>query len=159
MRDIELTTIDGERTTLGAYAGKVLLVVNVASRCGHTPQYEGLERLQRTYGDRGFAVLGFPSNQFLQELGSDDAVKEFCSATYDVTFPMFSRTRLNGAHAHPLFQELTKTEDADGKAGRVRWNFEKFLITPGGEVHRFRTDVEPGDPAIVDLIEAHLPAA
>lgn len=159
MRDIELTTIDGERTTLGAYAGKVLLVVNVASRCGHTPQYEGLERLQRTYGDRGFAVLGFPSNQFLQELGSDDAVKEFCSATYDVTFPMFSRTRLNGAHAHPLFQELTKAEDADGKAGRVRWNFEKFLITPGGQVYRFRTDVEPGDPSIVDLIEAHLPAA
>lgn len=157
LREIELTTIDGTTTTLGAYGGKVLLVVNVASRCGLTPQYEALEALQRDYGDRGFAVLGFPSNQFLQELGSDDAVKEFCSLTYGVTFPMFSRTRLNGQNAHPLFRELTKVPDPSGKAGKVRWNFEKFVITPAGEVHRFRSDVKPNDPQIVSIIEANLP--
>lgn len=159
MREIELTTIDGTTTTLAEFDGKVLLVVNVASRCGHTPQYEGLEALQREYGDRGFTVLGFPSNQFLQELGSDEAIREFCSTTWGVTFPMFTRTRLNGKHAHPLYQELTQAQDAAGKAGKVKWNFEKFLITPSGEVHRFRTDVQPDDPAIVDLIEANLPAA
>lgn len=157
LTDIELTTIDGEATSLADYRDKVLLVVNVASRCGYTPQYESLEQLQRTYGDRGFSVLGFPSNQFLQELGSENAIKEFCSTTWGVTFPMFERVKLNGRKAHPLFAELTKAEDANGDAGKVKWNFEKFLILPSGDVHRFRTQVEPDDPAIVQLIEANLP--
>lgn len=158
LTDIRLTTIDGETTSLDAYRDKVLLVVNVASRCGYTPQYEALEQLQRTYGDRGFSVLGFPSNQFLQELGSEDAIKEYCSTTWGVTFPMFEKVRLNGKKAHPLFAELTKTADAAGEAGKVKWNFEKFLVLPSGEVHRFRTKVEPDDPALVSLIEANLPA-
>lgn len=154
---IALETIDGQPTTLADYPAQVLLIVNVASRCGHTPQYEALERMHRQYRDRGFAVLGFPSNQFLQELGSEQAVKEFCSLTYDVTFPMFSRTRLNGKKAHPLYQQLVKAKDAAGEAGKVQWNFEKFLLTPDGAVHRFRSTVQPDDPAIVSLIEQHLP--
>ncbi len=158
LTDIQLTTIDGEVTSLDTYRDKVLLVVNVASRCGFTPQYEALERLQKTYGDRGFTVLGFPTNQFLQELGSEDAIKEYCSTTWGVTFPMFERVKVNGKKAHPLFAELTKTEDASGDAGKVKWNFEKFLVLPSGEVHRFRTKTEPDDPAIVSLIEANLPA-
>ncbi len=157
INDIEVTTIDGERTTLAPYAGDVKLIVNVASRCGYTPQYKALERLYETYRDRGFTVLGFPSNQFLQELGSSDAIQDFCETTYGVTFPMFETVRVNGRHAHPLFAQLTKTPDSDGKAGRVRWNFEKFLVTPDGAVHRFRTKVEPDDAAIIALIEASLP--
>ena len=157
INEIPLTTIDGETTTLADYSGKVLLVVNVASRCGLAPQYEQLEELQKTYGDRGFTVLGFPSNQFLQELGSEDAIKEYCSTTWGVTFPMFEKVRLNGKKAHPLYQELTQTPDAAGKAGKVKWNFEKFVITPAGEVHRFRPDVVPTDPKIVSVIEESLP--
>lgn len=156
---IPLVGIDGEPTSLAAYADKVKLIVNVASRCGLTPQYEKLEELQKTYGDRGFTVLGFPSNQFLQELGSSEAIQEFCSTTYGVTFPMFEKVRVNGRSQHPLFAELTKTADAEGKAGKVKWNFEKFVVTPAGEVHRFRSKVEPDAPEIVDLIEASLPAA
>jgi glutathione peroxidase len=161
LTDIPLTTIDGETTTLAAdeFVGKVLLVVNVASRCGLAPQYEKLEELQKTYGDRGFSVLGFPSNQFLQELGSDDAIKEYCSMTWGVTFPMFEKVKVNGKKAHPLYSELTKSKDASGKAGKVIWNFEKFVITPDGAVHRFRPTVQPDAPEIVALIEGALPAA
>ncbi len=155
--DIPLTTIDGETTSLADYSGKVLLVVNVASRCGLAPQYEQLEELQKTYGDRGFSVLGFPSNQFLQELSTEDAIKEYCSTTWGVTFPMFEKVRVNGSKAHPLYQELTKTPDEEGKAGKVKWNFEKFVITPTGEVHRFRPNVVPTDPKIVSVIEDALP--
>lgn len=155
--DIPLTTIDGETTSLADYSGKVLLVVNVASRCGLAPQYEQLEELQRTYGDRGFSVLGFPSNQFLQELSTEDAIKEYCSTTWGVTFPMFEKVRVNGSKAHPLYQELTKAPDEEGKAGKVKWNFEKFVITPTGEVHRFRPNVVPTDPKIVSVIEDALP--
>ena len=155
--DIEVTTIRGETTTLGSYGPGVRLVVNVASRCGLAPQYEKLEELQRRYGDHGFTVLGFPSNQFLQELSSEDKIEEYCSTTWGVTFPMFERVKVNGRHRHPLYQELTRTADAAGKAGNVKWNFEKFLITPDGEVHRFRPTVEPDDPAIVSLIEGSLP--
>lgn len=154
---IPLTTIDGETTSLAQYTDKVLLIVNVASRCGLTPQYEKLEQLQQTYGGRGFTVLGFPSNQFLQELGTEDAIKEYCTLTWGVSFPMFERVRLNGKNAHPLYKELTKTPDAAGKAGKVKWNFEKFVITPAGDVHRFRQGVEPDAPEIVDLIESSLP--
>ncbi|MGV8880722.1 MAG: glutathione peroxidase [Rhodoglobus sp.] len=156
--EIPLTTIKGETTSLADFDNKVLLIVNVASRCGLAPQYEKLEELQKTYGDRGFTVLGFPSNQFLQELGSEEAIAEYCSATWGVTFPMFEKVKLNGKNAHPLYKELTKAEDANGKAGKVKWNFEKFVITPGGDVHRFRPTTEPDDPAIVGLIEESLPA-
>src|SRR6478735_9025643 len=120
--EIPLTTLHGDSTTFGEYADKVKLVVNVASRCGLAPQYEKLEELQKSYGDRGFTVLGFPSNQFLQELGTEDAIKEYCSMTWGVTFPMFEKVRLNGKKAHPLYQELTQTPDSDGKAGKVKWN-------------------------------------
>ena len=157
INEIPLTTINGETTTLAEYSGKVLLVVNVASRCGLAPQYAQLEELQKTYGERGFTVLGFPSNQFLQELGSEDAIKEYCSTTWGVTFPMFEKVRLNGKKAHPLYQELTQTPDEAGKAGKVKWNFEKFVITPAGDVHRFRPDVVPTDPKIVSVIEESLP--
>jgi glutathione peroxidase len=159
LNDIPLVTIDGEPTSLAPYADKVKLIVNVASRCGLSPQYKKLEDLQKTYGDRGFTVLGFPSNQFLQELGSSEAIKEFCSTTFGVTFPMFEKIRVNGRSRHPLYAELTRTPDANGKAGKVRWNFEKFVVTPAGEVHRFRPTVEPDAPEILDLIEASLPTA
>ena len=157
LNDIPLVTIDGEPTSLAAYSGKVKLIVNVASRCGLAPQYTKLEELQKTYGDRGFTVLGFPSNQFLQELSSAEAIKAFCSTTYGVTFPMFEKLHVNGRSRHPLYTELTKTPDSTGKAGRVTWNFEKFLVTPSGEVHRFRPRTEPDAPEIVGLIEVSLP--
>lgn len=157
IRDIPLTTIDGESTSLADYADGAVLVVNVASRCGFTPQYEKLEWLQRTYGDRGFDVLGFPSNQFHQELDSEEAIKVYCSTTWGVTFPMFERVAVNGDSQHPLFAELTQTPDSKGKAGRVRWNFEKFLVAPSDEVTRFRTQVSPDAPEIVEAIEAVLP--
>ncbi len=155
--EIPLTTIDGSTTSLAEYDDKVVLIVNVASRCGLAPQYEKLEELQKTYGDRGFTVLGFPSNQFLQELGSTDAIKEYCSLTWGVTFPMFDKVKVNGRNAHPLYKELTQTPDASGKAGKVKWNFEKFVLTPNGEVHRFRPNTEPDAPEIVTLIEKSLP--
>ena len=156
--DLPLTTIDGETTSLRAFDGKALLVVNVASRCGLSPQYEKLEGLQETYGGRGFTVLGFPSNQFLQELSSEDAIKAYCSTTWGVTFPMFERVRLNGKSAHPLYQELKKAPDDSGKAGRVQWNFEKFLVSPDGEVRRFRPGTEPDAPEVIEAIEGALPA-
>lgn len=159
LMDIPFHTIDGAPTSLAAFSGKVILVVNVASRCGLAPQYEKLEQLQETYGDRGFTVVGFPSNQFLQELSSTDAIKEYCSTTWGVTFPMMEKVRLNGRNAHPLYQELTTHPDGDGKAGKVKWNFEKFVITPDGAVHRFRPQMEPDDRRIVGLIEASLPAS
>ena len=157
LSSISVTTINGEQTTLAPYADKVVLVVNVASRCGLAPQYEQLEALQKKYGDSGFTVLGFPSNQFLQELGKNDAIKEYCSTTWGVTFPMFDRVRVNGKRQHPLYTELVKTPDAEGKAGKVTWNFEKFVITPNGEVHRFRPAMLPDSPEIVSLIESSLP--
>jgi glutathione peroxidase len=159
LSEIPLTTIRGEQTTLAEFDDKVMLIVNVASRCGLAPQYEKLEELQKTYGDRGFTVLGFPSNQFLQELGTEEKIAEYCSATWGVTFPMFEKVRVNGKQQHPLYAELTKTPDAEGKAGKVSWNFEKFVVTPGGDVHRFRPRTEPDAPEIVELIESSLPGA
>lgn len=158
LTDIPVTTIDGADTTLASHKGKVMMIVNVASRCGLTPQYEKLEALQKKYGDAGFTVLGFPSNQFLQELGKNDAIKDYCSTTWGVTFPMYDRVKLNGRNAHPLYAELTKTPDAEGKAGKVSWNFEKFVVTPDGSVHRFRPTTEPDAPEIIDLIVSSLPA-
>jgi len=119
IRAIPITTIDGVDTSLRDYSDKAVLIVNVASRCGLSPQYEKLEELQRTYEDQGFSVLGFPSNQFLQELSSETAIKEYCSSTWGITFPLFERVRLNGRSQHPLYNELTKTPDSAGKAGRI----------------------------------------
>jgi glutathione peroxidase len=157
IEDIPITTIDGEQTSLAAFDGKVKLIVNVASRCGLAPQYEKLEAMQKLYADRGFTVLGFPSNQFLQELSSDDAIKEYCSTTWGVTFPIFEKIRVNGRNQHPLYKEL-KAEEADGNSGRITWNFEKFVVTPDGAVHRFSPKTEPDDPQIISLIETTLPA-
>ena len=157
LRQIPVTTIDGSTTTLADFGNKVLLVVNVASRCGLAPQYAKLEALQKKYGERGFTVLGFPSNQFLQELSSEDAIKEYCSLTWGVTFPMFEKVRVNGKNAHPLYTELTKVADSAGKAGKVKWNFEKFVITPEGVVRRFRPTTQPDSAEIVALIESSLP--
>jgi glutathione peroxidase len=157
INDIPIVKMDGTTTSLTDYSGKVILVVNVASRCGLAPQYATLETLQRTYKDRGFTVLGFPSNQFLQELGSNEAIEEFCSTTYGVSFPVFDRVRVNGRNEHPLYTELKKTKDAAGKSGRVSWNFEKFLILPSGETMRFRPRTLPNDPAIINAIEDNLP--
>lgn len=157
LNDIPLVTIDGDTTTLAEFEGRVLLIVNVASRCGLAPQYEKLEALQKSYGERGFTVLGFPSNQFLQELSKTDDIKEYCSTTWGVTFPMFDKIKVNGRNEHPLYTELKKTPDADGRAGKVSWNFEKFVVAPGGSVHRFRPRTEPDAPEIIELIESSLP--
>ena len=130
----------------------------MASKCGLTPQYEGLEKLQKTYGDQGFTVLGFPCNQFMgQEPGTSEEIATFCSATYGVTFPMFEKIEVNGPDQHPIYAELTQIEDGDGAAGDVQWNFEKFLVAPDGAITRFRPGVEPQDPAIIAAIEANLP--
>ncbi|HLV91285.1 MAG: glutathione peroxidase [Acidimicrobiales bacterium] len=158
LRTIPLTTIEGDMTTLGAWSDQVVLIVNVASRCGLTPQYEALEEMHRRFSDRGFSVLGFPSNQFRQELGSEDEIKDFCSTRYDVTFPLFARVKVNGRSQHPLYARLTETPDPSGKAGRVRWNFEKFLVTPDDRVMRWRPTTEPDDPEIVAAIESELKA-
>jgi glutathione peroxidase len=158
--DIPIHTLQGDDAKLSDYAGKALLLVNVASKCGLTPQYEGLERLQKTYGDRGFSVIGFPSNQFMgQEPGTPEEIAQFCSATYGVTFPLMEKIDVNGEDRHPIYAELTEKEDAEGKAGDITWNFEKFLVSPKGDVvARYRPQVEPEDPAIVGDIEAQLAA-
>ena len=155
--DIPFRQMDGSTTSLAQHRDDVVLIVNVASRCGLAPQYATLEAMHEKYQDRGFTVLGFPSNQFLQELSTNDAVAQFCSTTYGVTFPVLDRVMVNGRHEHPLYTELKRTKDSEGKAGRVTWNFEKFVVLPGGEVHRFRPKTVPDDPAILDVIETHLP--
>jgi len=158
--DIPISTLDGSPSSLAPFKGKTLLLVNVASKCGLTPQYEGLEKLQETYGDKGFSVLGFPCNQFGgQEPGSSDEIAEFCSTTYGVSFPLFEKIDVNGQGRHPIYDELTQVEDAEGTAGDIQWNFEKFLVSPAGEVvARFRPRTAPEDPAVVEAITATLPA-
>jgi glutathione peroxidase len=157
--DIGAKTIDGEDVSLGDFAGKALLVVNVASKCGLTPQYAGLQALYDTYKDRGFAVLGFPCNQFMgQEPGTNEEIAEFCTMNYSVSFPLFDKVDVNGEQQHPLFAELTKTPDHKGEAGDVAWNFEKFLISPAGEiVGRYRPQVTPDKDYLVAAIEEPLP--
>jgi glutathione peroxidase len=156
--DHSIHTLGGSDADLHDYEGKAALFVNVASKCGLTPQYEGLQKLQDTYGSRGFTVLGFPCNQFLgQEPGSPDEIQEFCSVNYGVSFPLFEKIDVNGDDRHPLYAELTETPDAEGEAGDIQWNFEKFLVTPGGDVLRFRPGVEPEAPELVEAIEASLP--
>ncbi|MCM2391695.1 glutathione peroxidase [Streptomyces albipurpureus] len=156
--DIPLRTLTGEPTSLAEYQGKTLLMVNVASKCGLTPQYAGLERLQKSYGAQGFTVIGVPCNQFAgQEPGSAEEIQTFCSTTYGVSFPMLEKVDVNGESRHPLYTELAKTADAEGKAGDVQWNFEKFLINGDGEVvARIRPRTEPDSPEVISAIEGLL---
>jgi glutathione peroxidase len=158
--DIPLHTLSGGDTSLADYQGKAVLVVNVASKCGLTPQYEGLELLQKRYEERGFTVLGVPCNQFGgQEPGTAEEIETFCSMTYGVTFPMLDKIEVNGEGRHPLYSELTATADAEGNAGDIQWNFEKFLITPEGTVAaRFRPQTLPESDEIITAIQSHLPA-
>lgn len=159
LRDIPVNTLAGQPSSLGQLGGKTLLVVNVASKCGLTPQYTGLEELQKQFADRGFSVVGFPCNQFGgQEPGSAEEIAEFCSATYGVSFPMFEKIDVNGSNRHPIYTELTETADTDGQAGDIQWNFEKFLVGPDGTVlARFRPMTTPDAPELISAIEANLP--
>lgn len=159
--DLELETLEGEPASLGEHRGKVLLIVNVASRCGYTPQYRGLQNLQDDYAEKGFTVLGFPCNQFLgQEPGTPAEIREFCTREYGVTFPLYAKIDVNGDDRAPLYEILTAVADAAGNAGDVGWNFEKFLVDADGTpVERFRSKVEPEDPAVIDAIEALLATA
>jgi glutathione peroxidase len=151
-------TLRGDDTSLGAFGGKAILAVNVASACGLTPQYKGLEELQQTYGGKGFTVIGFPCNQFGgQEPGSPEEIETFCSTNYGVTFPLMEKIEVNGGHRHPIYGALTQVADAQGHSGDIRWNFEKFLIAPDGSVTRFAPEVTPEDPALVAAIEHSLP--
>jgi glutathione peroxidase len=156
LRDIPLRTLTGDPTTLGELAGgQAVLLVNVASRCGLTPQYAGLVDLHRQYGPRGFTVIGMPCNQFMgQEPGSAEEIQEFCSTTYGVDFPLLEKAEVNGPGRHPLYAALTETPDADGQAGDVQWNFEKFLLDRDGTVvARFRPGTTPEDPAVTAAVE------
>ncbi len=157
IKDIPVNSLDGNTVNLADFSGP-LLVVNVASKCGLTPQYTGLEELAKTYGDRGLTVVGMPCNQFMgQEPGTAEEIATFCSTSYGVTFPLLEKADVKGDEQHPLYAELTKTEDADGEAGDVQWNFEKFLVDASGTVvNRFRPRTEPTDPAVVSAIEAVL---
>ncbi|MEY3029018.1 MAG: hypothetical protein RL198_415 [Actinomycetota bacterium] len=157
LNSIPLTMLDGSAANFDNFKGKVVLIVNVASRCGLSPQYAALEELHKKYSSRGFTVLGVPSNQFLQELGTSEAISEYCSTTWGVTFPMTEKVAVNGRKRHPLYKELVKAKDSAGLGGAVKWNFEKFLVLPNGEVHRFRPTTKPDDVEIVSLIEANLP--
>jgi glutathione peroxidase len=154
--DIPVTTLQGEDTTLRALTGEgAALVVNVASRCGLTPQYTQLEALQQEFGAKGLTVVGVPCNQFAgQEPGTAEEIAGFCSATYGVTFPMTGKVEVNGPGAHPLLQRLTEAPDASGQAGDVRWNFEKWLVSRDGEVvARFRPTTQPDAPEVRHAIE------
>ena len=159
LTEIPLTTLDGRATTLGDLADGAVLVVNVASKCGLTPQYSALEQLARDYADRGLTVIGVPCNQFMgQEPGGAEEIQTFCSTTYGVTFPLLAKTDVNGSERHPLYAELTRATDDSGEAGDVQWNFEKFLLAPGGEVvRRFRPRTVPDAPEVITAIEAVVP--
>ena len=159
LTDIPLTTLAGAPTSLADYADRAVLLVNVASKCGLTPQYGALEQLARDYADRGLAVIGVPCNQFMgQEPGTPEEIQTFCSTTYGVTFPLLAKVDVNGPERHPLYAELTTFADGDGQAGDIAWNFEKFVIAPGGTVvNRFRPQTTPDAPEVVAAIEAVLP--
>ncbi|MER6731141.1 glutathione peroxidase [Streptomyces puniciscabiei] len=156
--NVEIGALQGGPADLAQYAGKAVLVVNVASKCGLTPQYTGLEKLQERYAARGFTVLGVPCNQFLgQEPGTAEEIAEFCSATYGVTFPLTEKVEVNGEGRHPLYERLVGFADAEGHSGDIRWNFEKFLIgRDGAVVARFSPQTEPEADAVVAAIEAQL---
>ena len=157
--DIPVKTLAGQDSSLGEHSGKTLLVVNVASKCGLTPQYTALEKLHEQFASRGFAVVGFPCNQFGgQEPGTAEEIEQFCSTTYGVTFPMFEKIEVNGPGRHPIYDELTAVPDASGEAGDIQWNFEKFLLgRDGSVVARFRPRTVPDDPAVLEAIESSLP--
>ncbi|MBX3094151.1 MAG: glutathione peroxidase [Cryobacterium sp.] len=157
LSEIPLTTLDGTATTWRESAGKATLVVNVASKCGNTPQYEGLQKLYEKYHEQGLEILGFPCNQFgLQEPGRATTIQEFCTLNYGVTFPLMKKTNVNGKNRHPLYAKLTETPDSEGEAGNVQWNFEKFLIAPDGTVTRFRPKTQPDSDEVITAIEAAL---
>ena len=158
--DLQLPALDGRPLDLAQFSGRVTLVVNVASRCGLTPQYEGLQRLHERFEPRGFSVLGVPCNQFgEQEPGAPEEIAAFCSGTYAVSFPLTAKLDVNGPHRHPLYQELASIPDAEGRGGDVQWNFEKFLLSPGGRVvGRFRPVTEPESPELLTAIEDALTA-
>ncbi|GHC53640.1 glutathione peroxidase [Streptomyces flavofungini] len=157
---VEIDTLQGGPADLSQYLGKAVLIVNVASKCGLTPQYAGLERLHEAYAARGFTVLGVPCNQFMgQEPGTSQEIAEFCSATYGVTFPLTAKVDVNGDGRHALYQRLVPKADAEGHTGDVRWNFEKFLVDGSGKVvARFSPQTEPDAAELVSAIEANLPA-
>ncbi len=159
LTDIALTTLDGRATTLAELADGAVLVVNVASKCGLTPQYTALEQLAKDYGDRGLTVVGVPCNQFMgQEPGTAEEIETFCSTNYGVTFPLLAKVDVNGDDRHPLYAQLTKTPDDGGDAGDVQWNFEKFLLAPDGQVvKRFRPRTVPDAPEVIAAIEDVLP--
>jgi glutathione peroxidase len=156
----DLSTLAGTPLEESQLDGRAVLVVNVASRCGLTQQYEGLEHLQERFGDRGFTVLGVPCNQFGgQEPGSAEEIQTFCSTTYGVSFPMTEKLDVNGPGRHPLYATLSATADAAGEAGDIQWNFEKFLVaSDGAQIARFRPTVEPESAELTSAIEAVLPA-
>ena len=156
--DSEIAALDGTPNVLADLDGKVTLVVNVASKCGLTPQYTQLEQIHEQYADRGFSVLGVPCNQFMeQEPGNADEIATFCSTTYGVTFPLTEKIEVNGDGRHPLYAQLEETADAEGHTGDIRWNFEKFLVGGDGQViERFAPTVVPDDPAIISAIESAL---
>ncbi len=156
--DVPVAALDGTPDALANQKGKVSLVVNVASQCGLTPQYAGLQKLYERYGDQGFAVLGFPCNQFgAQEPGTADEIKTFCETRYGVTFPMFEKIEVNGEGQHPLYAQLNQTADGEGHKGDIRWNFEKFLLSRDGEViARFSPMVDPEAQELTSAIEQAL---
>jgi glutathione peroxidase len=158
LNEIPLETLSGEPASLRDFEGGPVLIVNVASKCGLTPQYEGFQRLQDEYGPRGLTVLGFPCNQFMgQEPGTPDEIREFCTANYAVTFPLFAKIDVNGPQRHPLYEQLTQATDAEGTAGDIQWNFEKFLVGRDGVVReRFRPRTDPFAPEVVTAVEAAL---
>jgi glutathione peroxidase len=160
LNEIAISALDGRPLDLEQFDGKAVLIVNVASECGYTPQYAGLEEIHTRYKDRGFSVLGVPCNQFGgQEPGTPEEIAAFCSTTYGVTFPLTEKVDVNGAGRHPLYAELTLTPDDEGEAGDVEWNFEKFLVGADGEVvARFRPEVTPEAPELLSAIESALPA-
>lgn len=157
IKNIPVHALDGSELDLASFSGPVL-VVNVASKCGLTPQYTALEQLAKDYGPKGLTVVGMPCNQFMgQEPGSAEEIATFCSTTYGVTFPLLEKADVNGQNQHPLYAELTQTPDADGEAGDVQWNFEKFLVSSEGQVlNRFRPATVPDDPAVISAVEAAL---
>jgi len=154
-----ITTLQGQPTTLAAYRGKALMLVNVASRCGNTPQYATLEALQKKYGPRGFTVIGFPCNQFGgQEPGTAKEIATFCATNYGITFPIMETIEVNGDGRHPIYQALTPIADASGHRGDIRWNFEKFVVSADGtKVTRFAPGTKPDDPTVIAAVEAALP--
>jgi glutathione peroxidase len=157
--DVGINNLDGSGADLGDYADQLVLVVNVASQCGLTPQYEGLVKLHDDYSSRGFTVLGVPCNQFGgQEPGTSDEIATFCSTNYGVAFPLLEKVDVNGENRHPLYEHLTAVADAEGEGGDIQWNFEKFLVAPGGVVAaRFRPTVDPEADEVVAAIEDALP--